>query len=87
MDVIVSDAGVDAVEGAAAETPALEPEPEQQREIPTPVLPIKTTPTKKQVPREKKADQKKAGKKTEQEATNIVWRKRRDCLNGCTRFD
>ena len=57
------DAGVDTVEGAAAETPALEPEPEQQREIPTPVLPIETTTKKKQVPREKKADQKKAGKK------------------------
>ena len=42
MDVIVSDTGGDVVEKPAAETPTLEPEPEQQREFQTPLLPIKT---------------------------------------------
>ena len=35
MDVIISDTGADVVEGAAAETPTLKPEPEQQR-VPNP---------------------------------------------------
>ena len=59
----VSDPGADVAEGAAAEKPTLEPEPEQQRESQTPVLPIKTSTTKKPESREKKADQKKSGKK------------------------
>ena len=63
MDVITSDTGADAVEGAAAETVMLEPEPEQQREPQTSVLPIETSTTKKSESREKKADQTKSGKK------------------------
>ena len=47
MDVIISDTGADVVEGAAAETPMLEPEPEQERECQTPVLPFDTSTTKK----------------------------------------
>ena len=35
MDVITSDTGADVVEGAAAEMPMLEPEPEQEREFQT----------------------------------------------------
>ena len=63
MDVITSDTGADVVEGAAAEIPMLEPEPEQEREFQSPVLPIDTSTTKKPESREKKADQKKSGKK------------------------
>ena len=63
MDVITSDIGADVVEGVAAETPMLEPEPDKQRELQTPVLPIDTSTTKKPESREKKADQKKSGTK------------------------
>ena len=63
MDVITSDTGADVVEGAAAETPMLEPEPEQEREFQTPVLPIDMSTTKKPESREKKAEQKTSGKK------------------------
>ena len=58
MDVITSDTGADVVEGAAAETPMLEPEPEQERDLQIPVLLIDTSTTKKPESREKKADQK-----------------------------
>ena len=57
MDVITSDTGADVIEGAAAETPMLEPEPKQERDLQTPVLPIDTSTTKKPESREKKADQ------------------------------
>ena len=63
MDVITSDTGADVAEGAAAETPMLEPEPEQEREFQTPVLPIETSTTKKPESREIKAEQKKSKKK------------------------
>ena len=63
MDVITSDTGADVVEGAAAETPMLEPEPEQERDYQTPVLPIYTSSTKKPESRGNKADKKKSGKK------------------------
>ena len=60
MEVMTSDSGADVVEGAAAETPMLKPEFEQQRELQTPMLPIDTSTTKKPESREKnKADQKK----------------------------
>ena len=58
MDVITSDTGADVVEGAAAETPMLEPKPEQERDLQTPVLPIETSTAKKLESRKKKADQK-----------------------------
>ena len=63
IDVITSDTGANVVEGAAAETPTLEPEHDQQRESQTPVLPIETLTNKKPESREKKADNKKSGKK------------------------
>ena len=42
IDVITSDTGADVFEEVTAETLLLEPEPEQQRELQTPMLPIET---------------------------------------------
>ncbi len=56
IGITVSDTGVDVVEGAAADTLALEPEPEPQRELQTPVLPTETPTTKISLQREKTAD-------------------------------
>ena len=64
MNVITSDTNADVVEGAAAETPMLKPEPVQERDFQTPVLLIDTAATKKPESREKKEDQKKSGKKS-----------------------
>ena len=52
------DTGLDTVEGDAADISAMEPEPELQRELQTPVLPIETSSRKKTVPREKKQTRK-----------------------------
>ena len=56
MDFITSDTGADVVEGAAAETPMREPEPEQERDFQTPMLLIDTSTKKKRKSHEIKAD-------------------------------
>ena len=83
MDVITTDTCADVVEGAAAKTPLLEPEPEQGRDFQTPVLPIDTSITKKPESREKKADQKTSGRNRasdsgcHQEKRNLLHRRTR----------